>query len=103
MLVFYDKESEICMLTIDCDYSDITVEDNRAYYAGEVVNNNMAISAYAEVPKQPIFFGDAPRKFSELKTGIVKNTVESRLAALEAGQKTIADKVGVTLVSREIA
>jgi hypothetical protein len=30
-------------------------------------------------------------------------TLEDRLAALEAGQKTIATKVGVTLVSKEIA
>ena len=80
------------MLAIDCDLSEITVADNRAYYAGEVVNNNMAISAYAEVPKQSIYTESVgedgfpirtPKLFSELTQGTVAPSDKNRIAALE--------------------
>jgi hypothetical protein len=92
MIVFYLSETGQCMLTIDCDPSEITVEDNKAYWRGQVVNNNMAISAYAEVPKQSIYTTTAddmgmpiqiPKLFSELTQGTVAPSDRNRIAALE--------------------
>ncbi len=92
MIVFYDIKSERCVLTIDCDPSDITVEDNKAYWRGQVVNNNMTISAYAEVPRQSIYTTTAddmgmpmqtPKLFSELTQGTVAPSDRNRIAALE--------------------
>lgn len=92
MIVFYVLETGQCMLTIDCDLSEITVSDNKAYWNGEVVNNNMAISAYAEVPKQEIFSESVdsegvpiqiPKLFSELTQGTVLPSDKDRIAALE--------------------
>jgi hypothetical protein len=81
------------MLTIDCDLSEITVEDNKAYWNGEVVNNNMTISAYAEVPKQSIYTESVdeigmsvqtPKLFSELDTeSPITPSETARLKALE--------------------
>jgi hypothetical protein len=79
------------MLAIDCDPSEITVENNKAYWRGQVVNN-MAISAYAEVPKQSIYTTTAddmgmpmqtPKLFSELTQGTVAPSDRNRIAALE--------------------
>ena len=92
MIVFYLLESGNCMLAIDCDPSEITVEDNRAYWRGQVVNNNMTISAYAEVPKQSIYTTTAddmgmpmqtPKLFSELTQGTVAPSDRNRIAAME--------------------
>jgi hypothetical protein len=92
MIVFYLKNEGQCMLAIDCDLSEITVADNRAYYAGEVVNNNMTISAYAEVPEQSIYTESVgedgfpirtPKLFSELTQGTVAPSDKNRIAALE--------------------
>jgi hypothetical protein len=92
MIVFYLKNEGMCMLAIDCTLSEITVTDNRAYYAGEMVNNNMAISAYAEVPKQSIYTESVgedgfpirtPKLFSELTQGTVEPTTEARIKAAE--------------------
>jgi hypothetical protein len=92
MIVFYRKESGICMLSIGCDLSEITVDNNRAYYAGEVVNNNMTISAFVEVPRQSIytesvdeegFIIRTPKLFSELTQGTVAPSDRDRIAALE--------------------
>lgn len=81
------------MLAIDCDPSEITVENNKAYWRGQVVNNNMTISAFAEVPKQSIYtetvdeFGESmqtPKLFSELDTeSPITPTEATRLKALE--------------------
>ena len=92
MIVFYDIKSERCVLTIDCDPSDITVEDNKAYWRGQVVNNNMTISAFAEVPNQSIYTESidedgmpmqTPKLFSELTQGTVAPSDRNRIAALE--------------------
>jgi hypothetical protein len=93
MIVFYLFETGECMLQIDCDITDITVIDNRAYFAGQVVNNNMAISAYAEVPNQSIYTESVdemgmpmqtPKLFSELDTeSPITPTEATRLKALE--------------------
>jgi hypothetical protein len=92
MIVFYLKETGECMLAIDCEPSEITVENNKAYWQGRVVNNNMTISAYAEVPKQSIYaelMGDegmpirVPKLFSELAQGTVAPSDGGRIAALE--------------------
>jgi hypothetical protein len=80
------------MLSIDCDPSEITVENNKAYWRGNVVNNNMTISAYAEVPKQSIYTESAddegmpiqiPKLFSELIQGTVAPSDKDRISALE--------------------
>jgi hypothetical protein len=92
MIVFYHVETGTCMLAIDCGMSEITVSENKAYYRGEIVNNNMEISAYAEVPKQSVSTvgtGEGglpiriPKLFSELETGIVQPSNADRIAALE--------------------
>ena len=93
MIVFYLVENGQCMLAIDCDLSEITVEGNKAYYRGQVVNNNMEISAYAEVPKQSIYTESVdemgmpvqtPKLFSELDTeSPITPTEATRLKALE--------------------
>ena len=92
MIVFYLKNEGQCVLAIDCDLSEITVEDNKAYYAGNVVNNNMAISTCAEVPRQSIYTGSVdgmgmpiqiPKLFSELTQGTVAPSDRNRIAALE--------------------
>ena len=92
MIVFYLLETGQCMLAIDCDPSEITVENNKAYWRGQVVNNNMTISSYAEVPKQSIYaelMGDegmpirVPKLFSELTQGTVAPSDRNRIAALE--------------------
>ena len=92
MIVFYLKNEGQCVLVIDCDLSEITVEDNKAYWRGQVVNNNMAISAYAEVPRQSIYTTTAddmgmpmptPKLFSELTQGTVAPSDRNRIAALE--------------------
>lgn len=92
MIVFYLKNEGTCMLDIDCSLSDIDVTDNRAYFAGNAVNNNMTISAYAEVPKQSIYTESVnelgisirtPKLFSELAQGTVKPTTEARIKAAE--------------------
>ena len=92
MIVFYLLETGQCMLAIDCDPSEIAVEDNKAYYHGQVVNNNMTISAYAEVPKQSIYTESVddmgvpvqiPKLFSELTQGTVAPSDRDRIAALE--------------------
>jgi hypothetical protein len=92
MIVFYDIKSGNCMLAIDCGPSDIAVEDNKAYWSGQVVNNDMTISAYAEVPKQSIYTESVdemgmpdqiPKLFSELTQGIVEPTIEERLKVAE--------------------
>lgn len=106
MIVFYLKETGECMLSIDCDPTEITVEGNKAYWNGKVVNNDMTRSAMAEVPKQPIRdANDVPRKFPELKAGTATVSLETRVAAIEAKQasmntnvQSIASKVGVTLL-----
>lgn len=70
MIVFWLKSTEKCMLALNCDIEEIIIENNKAYYNGQVVNNNMAISAIAEVPKQKIVEDDEERTsklFSELK------------------------------------
>lgn len=80
------------MLAIDCAVSEIIVSDNKAYYNGEVVNNDMTISAYAEVPKQSISTESVdemgmpiqtPKLFSELTQGTVVPSDKDRIAALE--------------------
>jgi hypothetical protein len=80
------------MLDIDCDLSEIETKDNRAYWRGQVVNNNMTISAYAEVPKQSICTESVdemgipiqiPKLFSELTQGTVAPSDRNRIAALE--------------------
>jgi hypothetical protein len=92
MIVFYLKDEGTCMLSIDCNLSEIFIEDNRAYYAGQIVNNNMIISAYAEVPKQSIYTDSVdemgmpvqtPKLFSELTQGTVAPSDKDRIAALE--------------------
>lgn len=92
MIVFYLEETGECMLAIDCDLSEITVEDNKAYWRGQVVNNNMTVSAYAEVPKQSIYTESVdemgmpiqiPNLFSELTQGTVVPSDKDRIAALE--------------------
>ena len=92
MIVFYLKESGLCMISIDCDPSEITVENNKAYWQGRVVNNNMTLSAYAEVPKQSIYTESVddlgmtiqiPKLFSELTQGTVAPSDRNRIAALE--------------------
>jgi hypothetical protein len=80
------------MISIDCDPSEITVENNKAYWQGRVVNNNMTLSAYAEVPKQSIYTESVddlgmtiqiPKLFSELTQGTVAPSDRNRIAALE--------------------
>ena len=74
MIVFYLTETGQCMLSIDCDIEDITIIENKAYYNGQIVNNNMEISAIVDVPKQRIRNGIitedgmeyTPKLFSEL-------------------------------------
>ena len=92
MIVFYLLETGQCMLAIDCDPSEITVENNKAYWRGQVVNNNMTISSYAEVPKQSIYtesvdemgmLMQTPKLFSELTQGTVAPSDRNRIAALE--------------------
>jgi hypothetical protein len=92
MIVFYDKKTGTCMLTIDCELPDITVENSRAYYRGEAINNNMIISACTEVPEQSIYtesIGEegfpirTPKLFSELTQGTVAPSDKTRIAALE--------------------
>ena len=93
MIVFYLKETGECMLAIDCEPSEITVESNRAYLRGNVVNNNMTISSYAEVPKQSIYTESVdemgmpiqiPKLFSELDANSpIALSEASRLKALE--------------------
>ncbi len=56
------------MLSIDCTLSDITVTDNRAYFKDEVVNNNMTISAFAEVPGQCIYTDSMDDEGSPIRT-----------------------------------
>lgn len=89
MIVFYLIDTGECMLAIDCDPSEITVENNKAYWQGNVVNNNMTISAYVEVPKQEIFTAGqdgeiVPKLFSDLdaESPIVPSE-SARLQALE--------------------
>lgn len=92
MIVFYLSETGQCMLAIDCDPSEITVDDNKAYWHGRVVNNNMTVSSYAEVPKQSISTESVdemgmpiqtPKLFSELTQGTVVPSDKDRIAALE--------------------
>jgi hypothetical protein len=93
MIVFYLLETGQCMLSIDCDPSEIAVEEGKAYWRGQVVNNNMAISAYAEVPKQSIYAESVdgmgmpiqiPKLFSELDTeSPITPSETARLKALE--------------------
>ncbi len=93
MIVFYLKESGTCMLSIDCDPSEIAVEEGKAYWRGQVVNNNMTISAFAEVPKQSIYTESVdgmgipvqvPKLFSELDTDSpITPSEAARLKALE--------------------
>lgn len=80
------------MLSINCSMSDITVTDGKAYLKGEIVNNNMAISAYGEVPEQSIYTESideegfpmqTPKLFSELAQGTVAPSDKTRIAALE--------------------
>lgn len=80
------------MLAIDCDLSEIMVENNKAYWREQLVNNNMTISAYAEVPKQSIYTESVdemgmtvqtPKLFSELMQGTVVPSDKDRIAALE--------------------
>ena len=92
MIVFYLLETGQCMLSIDCDPSEITVEDNKAYWRGQLVNNNMTISACAEVPRQSIYTESVdemgmpiqiPKLFSELAQGTVAPSDGGRIAAME--------------------
>lgn len=71
------------MLKLDCDIEDIIIRDNKAYYKGQIENNNMEISEIAEVPEQEIVeFGEnrerIPKLFSELK----KYTLDEKWAAI---------------------
>jgi hypothetical protein len=93
MIVFYLVENGQCMLSIDCDPSEIAVEEGKAYWRGQVVNNNMTLSAYAEVPKQSIYTESVdetgmtiqiPKLFSELDTDSpITPSGAARLKALE--------------------
>jgi hypothetical protein len=93
MIVFYDKATETCMLSINCSESDISVIDGKAYFKCEIVNNNMAISAYTEVPEQSIytelideggFLTRTPKLFSELTRGSIAPSDADRISALES-------------------
>jgi hypothetical protein len=101
MIVFYLKRSGTCMLSIDCDPSEIAVEEGKAYWRGQVVNNNMTISAFAEVPKQSIYTesgGDLgmtiqiPKLFSELDTE--SQIVPSEAARLKALEDAMLELLG---------
>lgn len=54
MMVFYMISTGACLLAIVCDPEEITIENNKAYFNGAVVNNNMTLCAMAEYPVQSI-------------------------------------------------
>lgn len=101
MIVFYLKETDDCILSIDCPITDITIQNNKAYYNGKIVNNDMTKSGMVEVPKQSISFNpENPSKQKTLtkSTEIIK-TLEQRIALLEANVATIATATNVQIVS----
>ena len=69
MIVFSLKSTGLCMLRLGCDLSEITIENNKAYYKGQIVNNNMEISDISEFPYQSITNDDmdlTPKNITEL-------------------------------------
>jgi len=72
MIVFYDKVSGNCMLSINCDINDITIKGKQALYKDNVIINDMTITTMEDVPSQEIFIKNisgetTPIKNTELK------------------------------------